>query len=551
LTKEHAKFSECASFSEIWKIIAAENQPSDLYLFEIEKFPGVELTPSFLKTMVEYIEGYFANILSPIERIKFGEVVDFSFAEQYSKTLNLGPKEGLRSIVFKLEEIDNEKQVVGYLADYKSPQDTEALPEKTLIPTQTSSLLFSLLAHPVIGCFLKRQKVVLLFDEQLIDYVNMKRILSYLDILLKKEVPRKTSIYLMAVSSRLGKHEAFFEDGVQRIGVIADRIFSRTNSYRTCTTRIGTIVGGINKETPFVLFFGAGVTAEAKIDGESNMPLGDDLKRIAIQSVLDPNEQEKQRFELEDLTERFKDWLVKCDRLIPGETRENAQITLERVLREELTFVDPSRSKTLNNLKRIQDLSQPHIGYQYVKQIINKGYRPIIITTNYDNLLERMLGKETLEYCRAAEFVDKESELLDYLQKKDDKIPVLKIHGSLSKPESIRESVNNTFVLPIEINTVLTSVFTGSVNTTGSSVPTFFSGYSFRDIDVVHFFSNPQIKNKMTPYIVNPSPSSTVRDFFYSLNPSHSSILNDDYLKIAAINLPFHKFANYLLDKLV
>lgn len=553
MTKQQSKLSECASFSEIWKIIADEDLPADLYLIEIERFPGVELTPSFLKTMVEYIDGYFANILSPVERIKFGETVDFSFAHQYSRTLNLGPKEGYRSIEFKSEIIDKETQVVGYLADYKSPEDKVALPEKILIPTQTTnSLLFSLLAQPIIGYFLKRKKVVLLFDEQLIDYINMKGILSYLDLLMKKmEEPRKTSIYVMIVSNRLGKYESFFEDSVQRIGVIADRVFARTNSYRASTNRMSTIVGGINKESPFVLFFGAGVTAEAKIDGESNMPLGDELKRIAIQSVLDPNEQVKQRFELEDLIEKFKDWLVSSDRLIPGETRENVRITLERVLREEFTFVHPSRSKTLNNLRLKQELSQPHIGYQYVKQIINKGYRPIIITTNYDNLLERMLGKETLEYCKAAEFVDKERDLLDYILKKNDTIPVLKIHGSLSKPESIRESVNNTVVLPNEIDTVLTSVFTGIVNASESCVPTFFSGYSFRDSDVVNFFANAQIKNKMMPYIVNPSPSSTVRDFFYSLKPSNSNLLNDDYLRTASINLPFYKFASFLLGKLV
>jgi len=274
--------------------------------------------------------------------------------------------------------------------------------------------------------------------------------------------------------------------------------------------------------------------------------LGDALKKIAIKSVL--IRPELKNAEIEELEEEFRNWLYGSRKLITerGETRENVVVTLERVLREELSLVHPSSSRTLGILHDMCEDAQPPSSYADIKRIIEIGYRPILITTNYDMMLERILGDSAV-YCSLGDFAGKQSDIISYIKNENPtKIPILKIHGSLKNPESIKQSVNSTYKLPEAIHELMHSIYVGDINSQigNINIQTFFAGYSFRDQDVCGFFSYSEVFKRIKPYIVNPSPSTDIMDFLLN-----NGIPKQEYFD-TLISLPFSIFTRSLLDQL-
>lgn len=535
------------SIADLWKEIIASETPQ-VYLFELKRFPELENTPSLFKTILEFMDGYFVNHLKPTGILDFKEECDFRFAESFSRTLGLGGNQGLRGFKFKREEFESKIQIVSYLVDYENTEENSVVSNVQRVADlnqPSTSLLASMLASPIIGQSLDKDILGLLFEEHIIDFAKLDKLFQYFTELKKRNGYEDLRIYLLVVSERLGRNELYYSTSIQRVGILKEA-FMKVNPYEACVRRFETISGGIRKGVPFVLFLGAGASAGSDPKSGGILPLGDDLKKIAIRiGVL--RKPELKNATLEELEEKFKDWLCSSRKLISaiGETRENVTVTLERVLREELSLVHPSNSNTLKTLRDLCDKAQPPIGYTDVKRIIEMSYHPIVITTNYDLMLERVL-KDSVIYRRRTDFTGKEADLLSYLRGEKKDIPILKIHGSLDDPDSILQSVKSTHKLPGEISELMHSIYSGEINKQigGTAIQTFFAGYSLRDQDVRDFFSYHEISKNMKPYVVNPSPSPETVDFYVKNGRSMAEYLD------TLISLPFSIFTKILLDQL-
>ena len=109
-------------------------------------------------------------------------------------------------------------------------------------------------------------------------------------------------------------------------------------------------------------------------------------------------------------------------------------------------------------LSEMFEKMEPTEGYLYLAELVKRGYFDVVITTNFDNLLETAFTEQQLvpgrHYTVYIVGSDKEAELDRFLRKPTPHIKVLKVYGDLGKgvvlctpaetqrlPEKIEESV--------------------------------------------------------------------------------------------------------------
>lgn len=124
----------------------------------------------------------------------------------------------------------------------------------------------------------------------------------------------------------------------------------------------------------------------------------------------------------------------------------------------------------------------PSLGYTRLARLIEEGYFDLVLTFNFDNLLEKAL--------QAAEFADykpiirgetKEDEMHKLVLAREPRCKLLKLHGSLRSSHHFLFDADEMFQYPQAIASLIETITSGHV---------MMCGYAFRDDCVIRAFAS-------------------------------------------------------------
>lgn len=194
---------------------------------------------------------------------------------------------------------------------------------------------------------------------------------------------------------------------------------------------------------PFVVFLGAGFSAS------SHMPLGNKVRDDAIKDLLALDAEEP--LTSAQLAEKFHSWVSEKSEWMTLAERSLApevyiqNLTLEQVIRAERKV--HGESPTLKAFKVHHDnvLSRPGSAVLDLCAMLEAGdHRPVIVTVNFDQLLETHCECPLRVFSTDLEFGDAADYVRGYLRNAEADIPLLKVHGTINDPESCVVSTEQT-----------------------------------------------------------------------------------------------------------
>jgi hypothetical protein len=224
-----------------------------------------------------------------------------------------------------------------------------------------------------------------------------------------------------------------------RLAIDGERLLRRhgDDDLTAWASRIGTDTAA------FVVFLGAGFSAS------SRLPLGNRLRDGAIKRLLDIKETDP--VPSDDLARRFHDWVAgKPGWMTDSEIRLRlpeyiSQLTLEQVVRAEQRFLN--NLPTLSEFKSLHDslVSSPGPAVSDLSAILPRAAgRLILAAVNFDLLVEThstvplQIFSSEVEFEGAANYIER------YLSGSETKIPFLKFHGSIDRPDTCVVSAEQT-----------------------------------------------------------------------------------------------------------
>lgn len=293
-----------------------------------------------------------------------------------------------------------------------------------------------------------------------------------------------------------------------------DRVVERNGVLNAAS--VLSILDGPRKR-PVVLFLGAGTSASAGIQ------LGNHYRDIAIGDLL--------RGEFEDshtAAEAFFAYVQERGRFIDGEATDRESfvksVTLERVLREsfhergnrprsDLLAISEMMRHCAGALDRV---SQGRAALRKLAAAL--AGRLVIITVNFDQLVETDLGAATRVMHTPDQFFDAAGYLTSYLNGEvgSGAIPILKLHGSIEDVDSLIANLDETSAgLDSRVHRALREL-TDYVGADGVEAPLtwVWVGCSMRDQDVNQFLSGLPAE-ALEEWWVDPAPGASLDEFVH------------------------------------
>lgn len=284
-----------------------------------------------------------------------------------------------------------------------------------------------------------------------------------------------------------------------------DRVIRRSDVSQARSVKTIASLG----DRPLVLFLGAGASASAGI------PLGNTYRDLALDGLVGRHE------DGQAAAEAFFDLLHERQHFLLGETESrttfSSELTLERVLLE--TFSDLGfrpRTDALVIQELIKDcasaLDYVRPGRKAIRELAAKlPGRLIIVTVNFDQLVEEDLGVECSVYYRPEHYRERLDELVSYVAGDASKpVPILKLHGSIQDPESLIATIDTTSAgLHAEVLDALNNVLEGA----GRPLSWVWIGCSMRDRDM-NLWLGGLAANALDEWWVDPLPGKALDNFF-------------------------------------
>lgn len=267
----------------------------------------------------------------------------------------------------------------------------------------------------------------------------------------------------------------------------------RRRRFESDRSEIGKIAAG---DGPIVLFLGAGASYS------SNLPLGDELRDAAL--ALQVPDLELSGSDFRNQAEEFFRATAANERLMPGEDDLDTfveTLTLERVLREEAHQAGAGTvPQTLLGFDELQKarLDSPGKAVQVMRSLLRVRRRLILVTVNFDQLIEH--NANVLRAARPEPSVPQagdpanvrmfvtDSELRafpKYLRRyltSGGAVPLLKLHGSIEMPQTVRANVDLT--LPGLREPAARALEALAKRHKGALIPWTYVGCSMRDPDI-------------------------------------------------------------------
>jgi len=271
--------------------------------------------------------------------------------------------------------------------------------------------------------------------------------------------------------------------------------YLRRNSATVFRARVNKIA---TSPTPPVFFLGAGFSAS------SGIPLGNVLRDKSIQRLLGPA---SAGLPSEELARQFR-LLIAGSEEGPELTQSDEDfarlLTFERVIRKEaLTFSD---LPTLQLVKSFNDaaIAAQGISVKSLQSLISKGMRLVIVTVNLDTLVENGIEDRVKVFATEADFASAKTYIGRYLSGAETKVPVLKVHGSITNFASCVVNDDSTRLgVGRNKNRALMSLL-GKHSATRQWV---YVGASMRDLDLREFYRSHEFakyidESWVAPYLI-------------------------------------------------
>lgn len=273
---------------------------------------------------------------------------------------------------------------------------------------------------------------------------------------------------------------------------------------------------------PLVVFLGAGASISSGLES------GDDLRDKALAAQVPQLASEHASFEAQ--AREFYRATSDKRRLMNIATDQTEDefvrtLTLERVLREEVHKSGPGLPPTLQDFHVSQKskLDKPGPAIAQVRRLLRMRERLVLLTVNFDQLIEHdsviIRGAEPDasdpldNRPRIRLFVTKE-EIRDFptyyagYRLNGGVVPLLKLHGSLEQPESIRANVDVTMPgLTPESAAALRCLLGGADH---PPFPWIYVGCSMRDPDIMSLTNQAEFAIKTDERWVAPFPDTNV-----------------------------------------
>jgi hypothetical protein len=258
-----------------------------------------------------------------------------------------------------------------------------------------------------------------------------------------------------------------------------------------------------------VLFLGAGFSAS------SGLPLGNDLRDFAVSGLVGDDGTYSER------AERFRmmvsdhgRWIDEDEgRLTPEDFAD--RLTLERVLREERTHhAPPETMPTLDYFGRgnVRAAGRRGPSVDALGEILHstdRFPRLVVVTVNFDTLIESVASDGIEVFATEEEFALCPDYLARYFAS-GGKVPVLKLHGSIDRPDSIVANVDQT--MP-GLSTLRRAALESIRDSGSQRVPWLYVGYSMRDLDLRPLLGQADFAERLEETWVSPFPDAGAVSF--------------------------------------
>lgn len=196
-----------------------------------------------------------------------------------------------------------------------------------------------------------------------------------------------------------------------------------------------------NNDGPLVLFLGAGFAAT------SRMPLGNDMRDQAIGRLLNVSVAE---FSSTELASKFHDWVQGQGWLSGSEQQMPRDEFISRLTLEQVTRIEKILYPTLPTLHDFRQhhdrqINEPGQAVLDLAAILDHRRGPIVVVeVNFDLLVETHAGVPLRVFASPEEFAKAPEFLRRYLAGDETEVPLLKLHGTISRPDTCVISAEQT-----------------------------------------------------------------------------------------------------------
>jgi hypothetical protein len=367
---------------------------------------------------------------------------------------------------------------------------------------------------------------VVLYDENTFDEASQQAVLKMLTGLGRQTGLRlgaaRTLVPFIRSSGIDRKRHCQLHRGV-RYSLTGDAIVRR-NRTRHLLDTVRKLTAA--RDEPLVLFLGAGFSES------SRMPVGNSVRNSTIRRLCQLPDVHDGRTD-EDLAAalyRFADaagvnLLAVRERDI-GEAEFAFTATLEQAARIESDLLEVPDPPTITDLRERHNarIGDPHVRFgdavYALHRIIQAGRRVVVVTLNFDELAEH-------DHCNALEIaIDDDdfrrlaptlAEMRQGAAHPDGKIPLLKLHGTINRPETciVTDAQTRSGITPAKVEALMALVRDLPEN---HRVPWVYVGASMRDIDLDGILGLREFNEGVSERWVAPWPEYSVRRFVYTKN---------------------------------
>jgi hypothetical protein len=346
---------------------------------------------------------------------------------------------------------------------------------------------------------------VISYRESIVDF-TFRRAIWELGVKQLQDMPHQVLKTLVIVCEAPIDIELYCQSGFGfRLAIDDSGRLLRRNDRQDLTTWARNI--GRHKK-PLVLFLGAGFSESSKLPG------GNRLRDTAIRSLLgiDP---EDRGFTSDDLANRFYDWID--DKHWLTEAEENMEraeyvrtLTLEQVVSAEKRHF--GNVPTLEQFKQHHDavINDPGAAVKHLVTVLKRAEGRIVVAeVNFDTLVEAHGPEDLKVFATDEEFAQAPAYIAQYLAGDVSGVPLLKLHGTIDRPESCIVSAEQTRKgLSQQKHEALRALLDPEEPRLWVYV-----GTSMRDRDLLAVFNGPDFRNGTDEVWANPFLNETIETY--------------------------------------
>ena len=352
---------------------------------------------------------------------------------------------------------------------------------------------------PFDASFRKSQLALVAYDESHLDPAAADALWNYFCLFVPRfDLDHLRTLVLMCYAGEFEPTRHCQRFNSARFVVTSEKV-SRRRTWPVDRQEIQRL--GREATKPTVLFLGAGFSSSTRTS-DGSLPMGNQLRDRALDRFVGDFENEAAR------SAAFRTFCEDRDTLLPGEEEMSESefqraLTLERVLQLELAEAPDPLGPTLSKFQGEVDEAReaPGEALKKLDEMLSSGIRLVLVTVNFDELVEYQCGDGVKAFATDDEFKEAASYVEEYLAGAEDAAPLLKLHGTLRRPDSIVATVESVAKgLPPEKTAALRTLVASRTDPRSW----FYVGASMRDRDILLHISAREFAEGVSEWWVAP-----------------------------------------------